>query len=760
MERRTFLKSTVAGLGALGQFPRGLAAGPPPALQPIPGDNYEVPDWLRYPRAVYFDGYSPPVYPHLDDFDARRLLQTVTDLGGNLLRFQPIGYYAYYPSKVFPVHAELGNRDLIDEVSRECRRLGMRQYCYTGYGAAFMLTPDIVRKQPKYKDWLMQGPDGAPYGVYGHNGWMTPLPRLCVTGDVYREAVRGVVRELCQHDIEGIYFDAPSPFGYSGICFCSNCRSNFQKFSGLSLDRLADLAKLGGLPFEWDTLPERVDMEALIAWYKWANDLTRQDFLEFRKIIHGSGKFMFCHDGAWVGTSLALEYQIPDGFMVEASREIYDRLTTGMMGASMTHPRGKIAQMYMGGYAVTWFGEPPHESPGIVHNSNLEDGDEILMEGFTNLACGNLPLYATANRLYFNVGDGSAKPAREVFELMRRVETIHKDSVGVPYVSIVPTWSSQQLWQTKRKSWNWPLMSQGMALAMLDARVSFDIYPSTEMTEQWLKTQKVIALCGASGVSHTEAEMLAKWVENGGGLLATYDTGLYNERGEVRRDGGALKHVLGIEIKGEPLRSQPECFYRIKESHAALGEYAAGTIVEGDGRLLPVEVLGGATLLADCWNLGTREVRGPAIVANTYGKGRTIYISGSIEANYLYDRVISNRRLLQSIVQYLSGGVAQPFQLKAPEGVYGVLRRSTEGDLVLWVLANVGFKDAAAGRMRQTYVPVTDVELGIRVPEGRRAKEVRLVRANRQVSFREENGYVVGHIPTLHIAEIVHVVLG
>ena len=37
------------------------------------------------------------------------------------------------------------------------------------------------------------------------------------------------------------------------------------------------------------------------------------------------------------------------------------------------------------------------------------------MEGFANLACGNTPLYATANRLYFRVGSGSAEPAKEVF---------------------------------------------------------------------------------------------------------------------------------------------------------------------------------------------------------------------------------------------------------------------------------------------------------------------------------------------------------
>ena len=94
----------------------------------------------------------------------------------------------------------------------------------------------------------------------------------------------------------------------------------------------------------------------------------------------------------------------------------------------MVRPYKKVAQMYLGSYAVSWFGEPPHEQPWVVHNTNLEDQDEIRMEGFTNLACGNTPLYATANRLYFKVGSGSAKPVQEVFGLMRGVEEIHKEA--------------------------------------------------------------------------------------------------------------------------------------------------------------------------------------------------------------------------------------------------------------------------------------------------------------------------------------------
>jgi hypothetical protein len=541
MERRMFLKGAAGGFGALAAFSASLPsvnANPGPTNSTVqedfPPDNYQLPDWLHYARTVYFDGYSPPVYPHLRDFDAKRLVETVVEVGGNLLRFQPIGYWAYYPSNAFRVHPELDGRDLIDEVASECRRLGVHFYCYTGYGHPHMEV-GWVDQHPEYADWVLRDPDGRPYGAYGHIGWPS-RQRLCTTGDAYRAGIRQVVRELCAHDTEGVYFDAPSGFGYTGVCFCKSCRRNFKKFSGLDLDRLAGLAKLNGLPFEWDHLPADVDMKTLTAWYAWANELTKQDLLDFRKIIHGSGKFMLCHGGQnWVGTSLPFQYRIPDGFMVEASREVYERLMTGLKGAAMARPYRKVAQMYLGSYAVSWFGEPPHEHPWVVHNTNLEDGDEIRMEGITNLACGNVPLYATANRLYYKVGSGSTKPVQEVFELMRKVEGIHKGSVPVPYITIVPTWESLQLWRAKRQSWNWPVMSGGMGLALLEERISFDVNPSTEMREGWLREQKVVALCGASGVSDKVAERLARWVEGGGGLLATYDTGLYDERGELRK---------------------------------------------------------------------------------------------------------------------------------------------------------------------------------------------------------------------------------
>jgi len=51
-----------------------------------------------------------------------------------------------------------------------------------------------------------------------------------------------------------------------------------------------------------EQLPQNTDMKALGAWYDWANQLTKEDLMDLRKIIHGSGKFMLCHNGdTWTG---------------------------------------------------------------------------------------------------------------------------------------------------------------------------------------------------------------------------------------------------------------------------------------------------------------------------------------------------------------------------------------------------------------------------------------------------------------------------
>jgi hypothetical protein len=708
-----------------------------------PPDDYRAPEWLRYARAIFFEGYAAPVHPAVKHFDARQLVEVSKELGGDTLRFQPIGYRATYPSKVFPTFPEMGSRDLIDEVSRECRRVGLHLYCYSMLAGG--LDADVI-DDPRYAPFVLRAVDGKPPKIttgYG-NGRMVVQ---CGTGDPYRQMARAQARELCEHDIDGVYYDAPS--GYRGVCFCDSCRAGFRKATGMDVNRLANVRDL-------DALPADTDMEALGAWYEWANRIVEEDLVDLRAIMHRSGKFMLCHNGAtWRPGAFHPQYRYADGFMVEYSEEFYQRLLRALMGAAMARPTRKLAQTYMGSYDVAANGHPLHTRPWCAHILNLEDGDEIRMEGFADLAGGNMPLYGVVNRLLYGLGEGSTEPVKDVYALARRAESLLKDSVPVPWASIVPTAECLEMFRGRKRSWN-VMMSEGMALVMLDERLSFDVVPNLELTPEVLARQQVIMLCGASAITDADARLLGEWVKGGGGLLATYDSGLYRENGQIRTDGGALRDILGVEMTADAPDGQADAFYRVTTTHPALGSDHEGAMVMGDAMLMAVTPRDGATVLAECVNVGTDGVRGPAIVVNQHGKGRALYVGGSLEAHYAASRVPSLRRVLTSMVRWLAKDAPAPFSLDAPRGVYGILRQSPSGDLALWIVANVGFKDAAVGRMRQEYMPVPGVLARVLIPEGRRLAAVELLRAQEQVAFTMEGFHAVFALPPLHIAELVH----
>jgi hypothetical protein len=684
-------------------------------------DAYRLPEWMRHSRTVYFDGYSPRVYPHMKDFDARRLVERVLAMGADTLWMSSIGYWACYPSEAYPPHPELGSRDLLDEVSRECRRAGLHLYDYTGWGHPFMELSH-ADTHPRYAEWVRRDWDGAPWSSITHVGWAHRFI-VCSLCDSYRAAIRQVVKELSEHDISGIFVDGP----WLHTCFCDWCRRSYQKATGFDISRLRS----------------GEDVEAGMAWRRWATRLAKEDFRDFRAILHGAGKFLL---GGYDGG---------EGSLYEAFPQTHATLLSGMSGASLAHPRGRIHQMWMGFYNLSDWGSPVHMNSFRVHDTTLEDGDEVLMEGLANLAGGSLPVYCDANRLYFGLGGGSTGPCREVFELMRKHEPLVTGGTPVPYVSALAI--SEWLPEERRGPPSFSgSMGQAFALAMLDSRISVDLCQLPVMTEDWLRNRRVIALCGTSGLSDEQAAGIASWVRQGGGLLATYDAGVYDENGDIRRDGGALKEVLGVEMRGEPLAGLPENYYRVTRNHPALGQYGAGEVVMGDNRLVPAAVLGDATILAECWNLGLDEVRGPAVVAHRYGNGRSLYVAGSLEANYASSRVVSLRRMLASMVRWLGGEAPVPFDISAPLGVYGTLRQAADGDLLLWVLAPIGFKDASIGRMRQEYVPIADVTVRILVPPGRTPRAMRLLRAGGSLGFTLSDGYAVATIPRVHVGEVVH----
>jgi len=100
---------------------------------------------------------------------------------------------------------------------------------------------------------------------------------------------------------------------------------------------------------------------------------------------------------------------------------------------------------------------------------------------------------------------------------------------------------------------------------------------------------------------------------------------------------------------------------------------------------------------------------------------------------------------------------ARTYQLEYRPGLMGQYGRSQDL-LALCLLANIGNKWKKAP-VRETFLPLGNVRVRIRLPEGRAVKSVSLLRAGRPLQWTARQGWVELTVPRVWIYEVVKVQL-
>jgi hypothetical protein len=110
------------------------------------------------------------------------------------------------------------------------------------------------------------------------------------------------------------------------------------------------------------------------------------------------------------------------------------------------------------------------------------------------------------------------------------------------------------------------------------------------------------------------------------------------------------------------------------------------------------------------------------------------------------------RNYIGSLLEPLVGGL-RAYRVDPRPGL--MPHFTVAGDsLLLHLLANTGNKSKKL-RMREEYLPIPDVRVRIRVPQGRQVTSARLVRAQRPLPLTVTNGWFDATIPQVHIHELV-----
>jgi hypothetical protein len=305
--------------------------------------------------------------------------------------------------------------------------------------------------------------------------------------------------------------------------------------------------------------------------------------------------------------------------------------------------------------------------------------------------------------------------------------------------------------------------SLGMYHALIEARMPFEM-----LHDRTLDTAgrfKLLLLPNIAALSNEQCGHIRRFVENGGSVLATYETSLYDEKGERRPDFG-LADLFGVSWRKTLEGPIPNSYLRVEDSarrHPVMkGLEDAELLINGTYQLevepaarfepplltaipqypsLPME--------KNIW--GVKKTDKPGIFLRTLGKGRVLYFPWDIDRVYWEVMVDDHGRLLRNAIDWALDE-ERPVTVDGP----GVL------DVTMWKQKNsmtvhmVNLTNPMM--MRPSFremIPSPPQQVRLRLPEGRRVSKVQFLVAGTAPRTQIAGGVMTLTVPSIRDHEVI-----
>jgi len=727
ISRRQLLQRASAGaaLVTLGTNASYRLASPPREVAPSLKPSFE---WIRSVRLMIAEGYAPPFYPSLD-YDPEKALELTRRLNCNAIRYPTYSYVAFFPTQTkFPHHPELGDRDPFRRTVDLFHAAGLKVVAYNPLNHPFM---DVHSDNPLYRDWMRYDADGRPY-VTRHMGW-TQFYEGCLNSPL-RDEIRARVREVVtNYPVDLMYFDGP----YQGMdqrlhyCHCRYCQGAYQKARGKSIP-------LQNAATTWED-----DYE----YQQWLRQDVIENFLrEIGEMVRQARDVPVVYNdtGLLGGDWRARAYRYVDGFMFEASDTPEQKLFNMRIGQST----GKVIWTYISSHTEY---NCQHLKDKTVRGwySTPVEGERLQLDAAVATTAGAGYCYWGLNRLFYEpeeVLDGpSVGGLKSVFEFASKYEALLPSVSPQPQAGIL-TGAQTYQWYKGEKfvSENYRNYFYGAYQLLKDLSYDAEPFLDFEMTAERLARYLFIYVPNAPCLSDAQCSMLAKYVEDGGTVLATHLTSVAGEFGHPRKNYG-LADLFGATLSSAEPVEIPDLYLRILPSRY---------LIPQDPQVMMFQAVPGVEVLAETYDRGHRRRLGPAVIGRHHGKGSVIYIGSGLEAVYEETLNESLRKYFQSLLDPILS-MTRTYEVEFRPGLSCQFASSSDV-LLLHLFANTGniWKKLL---VQESFLPITNVRARLRLPQNRTAKSASLLWSEAAPSWSVRNGWVELSIPQVHPYEVVRV---
>jgi hypothetical protein len=461
------------------------------------------------------------------------------------------GCVAYYPTKI-PYHhrsAWLGDRDVLGELISGCRAQGMSVLVRTDPHATY---DDLAAAHP---DWIAVDAEGKP-----RRHWASPeMWVTCAYGPYNFEFMTAVHDEIMsRYRPDGIFLNR---WDGSGDCYCVHCRENFKMATGFDL-------------------PTSKSMQDPVrhAYFLWRQQrlITLLDLRnrEIRKINPEAS--MIPNNGSGALSPLDAIETSSRAPMLVADRQ-------GRHGLAAPWLIGKTAKEYratMGGKPVIGlFGvgleEPYRWKDSVTSNA------EIRIWVLDAIANGMRPWCSKFSGTLHD--ERWLRGVEDIYLWAEKNQHYLTDQQPLAQVALVYSQQTAWFYGDQHANENVENYALGWYQALVESRIPFEMVHDRLLDGAHLSTFKTLIFPNVAALSDAQCEQLRAFVRNGGNIIATYETSLYDERG-VRRNNFGLADLFGVEWTGKSEGPMHNSYIRLE--HEQLPGHVLFTGLEDAPRII------------------------------------------------------------------------------------------------------------------------------------------------------------------------------
>jgi hypothetical protein len=726
MARRDFLAAGagLAGTVVFGSLRSGWSA-PATGFPTAPGPT---PSWVDKPMRW---AQLTLVEDDPGKFDLQFWLDYFKRTRSDAVCLSAGGCVAYYPTQVPSHHrsAWLGDRDVFGELVAGCRKLGLVVIARTDPHATY---DDVQAAHP---DWIAVGADGK-----ARRHWASPeMWVTCALGPYNFEFMTQVKREIMsRYRVDAIFINR---WDGSGMCFCTHCYENFRAASGYDLPR--------------SNHPQDPARRAYILWNQQRLfELWRLWDGEVRKINPDSCVIPNTGGGATSFLDMQRIGELAPTLM--ADRQARRGLTAPWANGK----NGKEYRATMGRKPIVGIFSVGVEEPYRWKDS-VQSEAEIRLWVADGVANGLRPWFTKFSGVLHD--ERWLTPVEQIYQRYAQWEPYLRNEQPLARVGLV--YSQQTAWFHGGRVEDHAL---GWYQALLEARMPFEMVHDRLLDEAHVRPFRTLVLPNIAALSEGQCVQLRRFVEQGGGLIATYETSLYDEWGTQRKDFG-LADLFGVTFKARHEDPMQNSYLRLERDPTTGRRHPLLNDLENTPRIINavrrVEVESTLpypnpplTLIPSYPDLPMEKVypREPKTdIAQVYlrelGAGRIVYFPGDIDRTFWEVLCVDHFKLLRNAVRWATN--EEPVVTVTGPGVLDITVWRQRSSLTVH-LVNLTNPMMMKGPLREL-IPIGQQKIQLRLPEGLRSKRVRLLAANVRPQTEHVGKYLKVTVPSILDHEIV-----